>query len=124
MFADSAVLGERDTQLPLQGREELLGRRGLSRGLPGVVGAVGERACPTASSPAHRGQVDPEPVSESVTQLCDTLTEMVNGSNPRVQTVMWLTVGGWTQPEMAELLDIKLGDVENARFAYVLQAHY
>ena len=63
-------------------------------------------------------------MSESVTQLCDTLTEMVNGSNPRVQTVMWLTVGGWTQPEMAELLDIKLGDVENARFAYVLQAHY
>ncbi|TKA06369.1 helix-turn-helix domain-containing protein [Actinacidiphila oryziradicis] len=64
------------------------------------------------------GQTGTEPVPEAVTELCDALTEMINTSKPRNRAVMRLTVNGWTQSEIADLLDIKAGDVENARYAF------
>jgi DNA-directed RNA polymerase specialized sigma24 family protein len=64
------------------------------------------------------GQTGAEPVAEAVTELCDSLTEMINTSEPRNRAVMRLTVNGWTQSEIADLMDIKVGDVENARYAF------
>lgn len=64
------------------------------------------------------GQSGPEPVPEGVAELCETLTEMINSLKPRPRAVMRLTVAGWSQGEIAEELDIKVGDVENDRFGF------
>ncbi|WP_326793960.1 hypothetical protein OHA79_52020 (plasmid) [Streptomyces sp. NBC_00841] len=64
------------------------------------------------------GQDGPEPVPEGVAGLCDTLTVMINELKPRHRAVWLLTVDGMSQGEIAEILDIKVGDVENARYAF------
>ncbi|MFF1604823.1 sigma factor-like helix-turn-helix DNA-binding protein [Streptomyces mirabilis] len=64
------------------------------------------------------GQDSPETVPEGVVDLCDTLTTMINGLKPRNRAVWLLTVDGLSQGEIAEVLDIKVGDVENARYAF------
>ncbi|MEV8400610.1 RNA polymerase sigma factor [Streptomyces niveus] len=62
------------------------------------------------------GQTGTEPVPEDVGDLCDTLTAMINRLNPRDRAVWNLTVDGLSQGEIAAVLDIKVGDVENARY--------
>ncbi|MFE6808635.1 RNA polymerase sigma factor [Streptomyces sp. NPDC057681] len=64
------------------------------------------------------GQDSPEPIPEGVADLCDTLTGMINQLKPRHRAVWLLTVDGLSQSEIAEVLDIKVGDVENARYAF------
>jgi hypothetical protein len=64
------------------------------------------------------GQAGPDPVPESVTRLCYTLTEMINSQKPRDRAVWLLTVDNLSQDEIADLLDIKTGDVENARYLF------
>ncbi len=63
------------------------------------------------------GQAGPETVSEDVAELCDTLTRMINGLKPRNRAVWRMTVDGLSQGEIADVLGIKSGDVENARYA-------
>ncbi|MER5384396.1 sigma factor-like helix-turn-helix DNA-binding protein [Streptomyces sp. NPDC002688] len=53
-----------------------------------------------------------------VIELCDTLTDMINGLKPRDRAVWQLTLDGLSQGEIADRLGIKTGDVENARFAF------
>ncbi|MEU2718417.1 sigma factor-like helix-turn-helix DNA-binding protein [Streptomyces sp. NPDC007205] len=64
------------------------------------------------------GQDGPEPVPEAVADLCDTLTEMINGLRPRHRAVWLLTADGLSQGEIADVLGIKVGDVENARYSF------
>ncbi|MEU8523394.1 sigma factor-like helix-turn-helix DNA-binding protein [Streptomyces sp. NPDC048577] len=63
------------------------------------------------------GQAGPETVSEDVAELCDTLTRVINGLKPRNRAVWLMTVDGLSQGEIADVLGIKSGDVENARYA-------
>jgi hypothetical protein len=62
------------------------------------------------------GQVGPDPVPDDVATLCDTLTAMINDLKPRDRAVWRLTVDNLSQGEIADVLGIKVGDVENARF--------
>ncbi|MEU3279255.1 sigma-70 region 4 domain-containing protein [Streptomyces antibioticus] len=62
------------------------------------------------------GQTGPEPVPEEVGDLCDALTALVNRLKPRDRAVWNLTVDGLSQGEIADVLGIKVGDVENARY--------
>ncbi|MFF2189722.1 RNA polymerase sigma factor [Streptomyces sp. NPDC058155] len=62
------------------------------------------------------GQTGTEPVPEDVGDPCDTLTAMINRLNPRDRAVWNLTLDGLSQGEIAAVLDIKVGDVENARY--------
>ncbi|MFE1075109.1 RNA polymerase sigma factor [Streptomyces sp. NPDC058783] len=62
------------------------------------------------------GQTGVEPVPEEVGDLCDALTAMINRFKPRDRAVWNLTVDGLSQGEIADLLSIKVGDVENARY--------
>lgn len=64
------------------------------------------------------GQSGPEPVPEDIAGLCDTVTAMVNKLKPRDRAVWLLTVDGCTQGEIADVLGIKEGDVENARYSF------
>ncbi|MFD6033316.1 RNA polymerase sigma factor [Streptomyces griseoincarnatus] len=68
------------------------------------------------------GQAGPEPVPNDVAVLCDTLTAMINDLKPRDRAVWWLTVDNLSQGEIAGVLGIKVGDVENARFRLRSQA--
>ncbi|MEW2305885.1 sigma factor-like helix-turn-helix DNA-binding protein [Streptomyces sp. NPDC006655] len=61
------------------------------------------------------GQTGPEPVPDDVAALCDALTAMINGLRPRDRAVWLLTVDKLSQGEIADLLGIKIGDVQNAR---------
>ncbi|MFI2764898.1 sigma factor-like helix-turn-helix DNA-binding protein [Streptomyces echinatus] len=61
------------------------------------------------------GQTGPEPVPEDVAALCATLTAMINDLRPRDRAVWLLTVDKLSQGEIADVLGIKIGDVENAR---------
>ncbi|MER8084270.1 RNA polymerase sigma factor [Streptomyces sp. NPDC087532] len=60
------------------------------------------------------GQTGPAPVP--VGDLRDTLTAMINRLKPRDRAVWNLTVDGLSQGEIADVLGIKVGDVENARY--------
>ncbi|GAA1141703.1 LuxR C-terminal-related transcriptional regulator [Streptomyces javensis] len=62
------------------------------------------------------GQTGPEPVPEDVADLCNTVTDIMNSLKPRDRAVWRLTVDGLTQNEIADVLGIKAGDVENARY--------
>lgn len=62
------------------------------------------------------GQTGPETVPADVADLCDTLTAMINRLKPRDRAVWIMTVDGLSQGEIADVLGIKVGDVENARY--------
>lgn len=68
------------------------------------------------------GQTGPEPVPDDVASLCDTLTAMINDLKPRDRAVWLLTVDNLSQGEIADVLGIKIGDVENARYRLRSQA--
>jgi DNA-directed RNA polymerase specialized sigma24 family protein len=64
------------------------------------------------------GQTAREPVPEALADLCDRVTGLINSSPPRVRAVMLLTLHEYSQSEIVDLLQVKIGDVENARFRF------
>ncbi|MFH9500595.1 sigma factor-like helix-turn-helix DNA-binding protein [Streptomyces globisporus] len=63
------------------------------------------------------GQGGDELVPETVIELCSTLTDMINNLKPRNRAVWTMTVDGLSQGEIADVLGIKSGDVENIRYS-------
>lgn len=64
------------------------------------------------------GQTVREPVPEALADLCDRVTGLISSSPPRVRAVMLLTLHEYSQSGIADLLHVKIGDVENARFRF------
>lgn len=64
------------------------------------------------------GQALSDPVPAGVADLCDTLTALINGSKRRIRAVMQLTVDGYSQGEIADMIRVEIGDVENARYLF------
>jgi hypothetical protein len=64
------------------------------------------------------GQTVRDPVPEALADLCDRVNSLINSSPPRVRAVMLLTLHEYSQSEIADLLQVKIGDVENARFRF------
>ncbi|MFF8946730.1 sigma factor-like helix-turn-helix DNA-binding protein [Streptomyces sp. NPDC014864] len=60
----------------------------------------------------------PELADAGVAQLCDTLTGMITKLKPRDRAVWLMTLDGLSRSEIADELGIKIGDVENARYAF------
>ncbi|MFF4827934.1 RNA polymerase sigma factor [Streptomyces sp. NPDC001312] len=59
-----------------------------------------------------------EPAAAGVAQLCDILAGMITALKPRDRAVWLMTLDGLSRSEIADKLGIKIGDVENARFAF------
>ncbi|MFC8392643.1 RNA polymerase sigma factor [Streptomyces sp. NPDC057238] len=59
-----------------------------------------------------------EPAAAGVAQLCDTLTGMITELKPRDRAVRLMTLDGLSRSEMADELGIKIGNVENACYAF------
>lgn len=59
-----------------------------------------------------------EPAAAGVARLCDTLTVMITELKPRNRAVWLMTLDGLSRSEIADELGIKIGDVENARWAF------
>lgn len=59
-----------------------------------------------------------EPAAAGVAQLCATLTVLITELKPRDRAVWLMTLDGLSRSEIADALGIKIGDVENARWAF------
>lgn len=63
------------------------------------------------------GQYD-EQVPPDVTALCNTVTAMIETLRPRNRAVWHMTIEGYAPGEIADALDIKIGDVNNALYTF------
>ncbi|MFJ2598903.1 RNA polymerase sigma factor [Streptomyces erythrochromogenes] len=64
------------------------------------------------------GQYDVGQAPPDVVALCDTVTGMIDTLRPRNRAVWHMTIEGYTPGEIADALEIKLGDVNNALYTF------
>ncbi|WP_328484885.1 hypothetical protein [Streptomyces zaomyceticus] len=62
------------------------------------------------------GQTGAEPVPADVAALCDILMEMIDGLRERNRAVWHMAMGLTTPGDIADALEIKVGDVNNALY--------
>ncbi|WP_331723333.1 hypothetical protein [Streptomyces sp. NBC_00105] len=64
------------------------------------------------------GQYDLGQAPPDIVALCDTVTGMIDALKPRNRAVWHMTIEGYSPGEIADALEIKLGDVNNALYTF------
>jgi hypothetical protein len=64
------------------------------------------------------GHAAEDPVPADVAKACAAIARMLDRAKPRMAAVMRLTIEGYNQSEIADQLNLVVGDVENDRYRF------